>query len=87
VVKNILRNDEPPQDLALTEAQEISGEWLVEYSDDDGGDYLTIFEGEEAEARARDYRDALKEGRLGTRIADAKVGRSEQRGRVIRFPR
>jgi hypothetical protein len=87
VMKNILRNDEPPQDLALTEGQEISGEWLVEYSDDDGGDYLTIFEGEEAEARARDYRDALKEGRLGTRIADAKVGRSEQRGRVIRFPR
>jgi hypothetical protein len=50
-------------------------------------DYVTIFTGEEAEARARDYRDALKGGRLRTRIADAKVARSEQGGRVIRFPR
>ena len=84
-MKNILQNDEAPQDLALSEDGEIPGEWLVEYFDDDGAD--TIFTGQEAEARARDYRDALKEGRLGTRIADAKVARSEQGGRVIRFPR
>jgi hypothetical protein len=83
---NILRNDEAPRDLALFEDREIPGEWLVEYFDDDG-DYVTIFTGQEAEARARDYRDALKEGRIGTRIADAKVARSEQGGRVIRFPR
>ena len=37
-------------------------------------DHLTIFAGQEAEARARDYRDALKEGRPGTRIVDAKGG-------------
>jgi hypothetical protein len=43
--------------------------------------------GQEAEARARDYRDALKEGRLGTRIADARVARSEQGARVLRFHR
>ena len=48
---------------------------------------LEAMVGEEAEARARDYRDALKGGRLRTRIADAKVARSEQGGRVIRFPR
>jgi hypothetical protein len=72
VMKNILRNDEAPQDLALAEDLVIPGEWLVEYFDDDGADYVTIFTGQEAEARARDYRDALKEGRLGTRIADAR---------------
>ena len=87
LMKNILQNDEAPQDLALAEDLVIPGEWLVEYFDDDGADYVTIFTGQEAEARARDYRDALKEGRLGTRIADAKVARSEQWGRVIRFPR
>ena len=64
-MKNILRNDEAPQDLALAEDLVIPGEWLVEYFDDDGADYVTIFTGQEAEARARDYRDALKEGRLG----------------------
>ena len=58
-MKNILRNDEPPQDLALTEDQEISGEWLVEYSEDDGANYLTIFAGQEAEVRARDWERAL----------------------------
>ncbi len=83
-MKSILRNDEAPQDLALAEVLVIPGEWLVEYFDDDGADYVTIFTGQEAEARAC---DALKEGRLGTRIADAKVARSEQWGRVIRFPR
>jgi hypothetical protein len=87
VMKNILQNDEAPRDLALSEDREIPGEWLVEYFDDDGADYVTIFTGEEAEARARDYRDALKGGQLRTRIADAKVARSEQGGRVIRFPR
>ena len=70
-MKNILRNDEPPQHLALTEDLEMPGEWLVEYSDDDGADNLTIFAGQEAEARLRDYRDALKEGRLGTRTRTA----------------
>ena len=50
-------------------------------------DHLTIFAGQEAESRARDYRDALKEGRLGTRIVDAKVARSELGDKVIRFPR
>jgi len=87
VMKTTLRDNEPPRDLALIEDQYLSGEWVVEYFDDDGADYVAIFTGQEAEGRARDYRDAIKEGRLGTRIADAKVARSEQASRVVRFPR
>jgi len=86
-MKRILRDNEPPRDLALIEDHCLPGEWIVEYFDDDGADYVATFTGEEAEARARDYRDAIKEGRLGTRIADAKIARSEQASRVIRFPR
>jgi len=86
-MKTTLRDNEPPRDLALIEDQYLSGEWVVEYFDDDGADYVAIFTGQEAEGRARDYRDAIKEGRLGTRIADAKVARSEQASRVVRFPR
>jgi hypothetical protein len=87
VMKTTLRDNEPPRDLALIEDQYLSGEWVVEYFDDDGADYVAIFTGQEAEGRARDYRDAIKEGRLGTRIADAKAARSEQASRVVRFPR
>jgi hypothetical protein len=38
--------------------------WLVEWGDNDGGCYVTVFEGRMAEQRARDYFDALKSGRL-----------------------
>ena len=36
----------------------------VEYFDDDGGCYVTIFAGPESEKRARDYFASLKSGRL-----------------------
>jgi hypothetical protein len=39
-------------------------EWRVEYSDDDGGCYVTIFAGPLREERARNYADALKAGKL-----------------------
>ena len=39
-------------------------EWRVEYSDDNGACYVTIFAGPEAERRARDYCAALKSGTL-----------------------
>ena len=39
-----------------------SGEWRVEYFDDDGGSYVAIFAGPAAEQRARDYRDARSAG-------------------------
>ena len=85
--KTILPSDEPARDLTLIEDEVMRGEWRVEYFDDDGDDYVTIFVGQEAESRARDYRDAIKQGRLGTRIADAKAASSQKGSRVLRFPR
>jgi len=46
-------------------------EWRVEYFDDDGGCYVTIFAGPAAEARAKAYWTALQLGELGI-IAGAK---------------
>ena len=50
------------------------GEWRVEWFDSDGAGYITIFAGQEAEARAKDYHNAIKDGRLDSRIADAQRG-------------
>jgi hypothetical protein len=41
-----------------------TGEWRVEYFDDDGGCYITIFAGPAAERRACDYFNSLKSGLL-----------------------
>jgi hypothetical protein len=41
-----------------------NGDWRVEWFDDDGGCYVTIFAGEAAERRARAYFAALKSGAL-----------------------
>jgi|SoimicmetaTmtLMB_FD_contig_51_666083_length_743_multi_1_in_0_out_0_2 hypothetical protein len=41
-----------------------NGDWRVEWFDDDGGCYVTIFAGEAAEGRARAYFAALKSGAL-----------------------
>jgi hypothetical protein len=41
-----------------------AAEWRVEYFDDDGGCYVTVFAGPKAERRTRDYFDALKFGWL-----------------------
>ena len=49
-----------------------NGEWRVEYQDDDGGCYWTIFAGAEAERRARGYFEAIKSGQL--RIVRAERG-------------
>ena len=43
---------------------ERKGDWRVEYFDDDGGGYVTIFAGPQAEARARAYHAALVTGAL-----------------------
>jgi hypothetical protein len=40
------------------------GDWRVEYFDDDGGCYVTIFSGPSAKERARDYADAVTSGAL-----------------------
>jgi hypothetical protein len=39
-------------------------EWRVEYQDDDGACYVTIFAGPDAEQRARDYQAALYAGAI-----------------------
>lgn len=40
-------------------------EWRVEYFDDDGGCYVTIFAGPLADKRAREYAEALETHKLG----------------------
>ena len=42
------------------------GVWRVEYQDDDGGCYVTIFWGAAAKQRALDYFEALQLGHLRT---------------------
>jgi hypothetical protein len=51
-------------DVILHEDFDGNGEWRVEYQDDDGRCYVTIFSGPKAEQRARDYFHALKAGTL-----------------------
>jgi hypothetical protein len=52
--------------VAVFEDRHGSREWRVEYFDDDGGCYVTVFGGPEAERRAREYFSALKGGQLRT---------------------
>jgi hypothetical protein len=58
--------------VAVFEGRYSSGEWRVEYFDDDGGCYVTVFAGPEAEQRARAYFVGLKIGQLRT-IREATV--------------
>ena len=48
-------------EVSVNEDRHGSGEWRVEYFDDDGGCYVTIFTGPASEKRARDY---FQSGRL-----------------------
>ena len=50
----------------LFEDREHPGDWRVEYFDDDGGCYVTIFRGPMAPQRARAYRGALTNRILAT---------------------
>ena len=52
------------QQVTVIEDSDATGDWRVEYFDDDGGCYVTMFAGPKAEKRARDYFEALKFGRL-----------------------
>jgi hypothetical protein len=51
-------------EVSLNEDRDVKGDWRVEYFDDDGGCYVTIFAGPAAERRARDYFASLKSGHL-----------------------
>ena len=59
-------NDE----IQVFENRTVPGQWRVEYFDDDGGCYVTIFAGPAAEQRARDYGDALTTSRLSRHEAE-----------------
>jgi hypothetical protein len=70
-----LNNGERYEDPSVSSSQrevivhedcEGNGDWIVDYFDDDGGCYVTIFCGPENEKRARDYFHALKSRRLKT---------------------
>jgi hypothetical protein len=64
-----------PRDLVVVPDVDNPGYlWRVEWFDSDGAGYITIFAGQEAESRARDYHDAIRDGRLDSRIADAQRG-------------
>jgi hypothetical protein len=54
------------RNVTVFEDRDGSGEWRVEYFDDDGGCYVTVFAGPVAEGRAREYFAALKAGQLRT---------------------
>jgi hypothetical protein len=75
--------DERPRDLMVFEDLEEPRAWRVEWFDGDGAGYIAKFAGQSAEERARDYHDAIANGRLGTRIAEA----HRDAGQVLRFPR
>jgi hypothetical protein len=52
--------------VTVIEDSDATGDWRVEYFDDDGACYITSFAGPQAEKRACDYFQALKFGRLQT---------------------
>jgi hypothetical protein len=55
----------PKRGISVFEDRKEEGVWRVEYFDEDGGCYVTIFAGPGAERRARDYGEALKALRPG----------------------
>jgi hypothetical protein len=61
---DVMVNNPCHQQVTVIEDSDSTGEWRVEYFDDDGACYVTVFAGPKAEKRARDYFDALKFGRL-----------------------
>jgi hypothetical protein len=70
-----MTQDKRPRGLVVAQDLDNPGYlWRVEWFDSDGAGYITIFAGQEAEARARDYHDAIRDGRLDSRSADAQRG-------------
>ena len=59
------KSDDPfVREVSVHPDCEGGSHWFVDWFDSDGGCYVTTFDGPMAEQRARDYFDALKEGRL-----------------------
>lgn len=59
------------EDLVLQQDIDDRDVWHVGYLDNDGDIYTVTFVGPVAELRARDYYDALRQGRISDRIKDA----------------
>jgi hypothetical protein len=56
--------------MGLTVYPAEGGSYVVEYTDTEGGAYVTVFAGPKAENRAREYFDALRLGQLKIIQAD-----------------
>jgi hypothetical protein len=69
-------------DLSISRDPVIASRWRVEWLDNEGAVYITIFAGPSAEERARDFREAVADGRLSARIAEKHRG---SRGRILKF--
>jgi hypothetical protein len=64
--------DQRPRNLVVARDLDNPGYlWRVEWFDSDGAGYITIFAGQEAEARAKDYHNAIKDGRLDYRFRES----------------
>jgi hypothetical protein len=62
--------DQRPRNLVVAPDLDNPGYlWRVEWFDSDGAGYITIFAGQEAEARAKDYHNAIKDGRLSAGVS------------------
>ena len=63
-----MTQDKRPRGLVVAQDLDNPGcLWRVDWFDSDGAGYITIFAGQEAESRARDYHDAIRDGRLDSR--------------------
>jgi hypothetical protein len=60
--------------LILAEDVEHPGLWRIEWFDSAGAAYITVFAGPAAAERARDYHDAIKDGRLLSHVAEGHPG-------------
>jgi hypothetical protein len=58
-----------PRGLILAEDVEHPGLWRIEWFDSAGAVYITVFAVPSAGERARDYHDAIRDGRLRTHLA------------------
>jgi hypothetical protein len=65
----VFLNDQLPRNLMLAKDAEHPDLWRIEWFDSHGRAYITVFAGPSASERERDYRDAIKDGRLTSHVA------------------
>lgn len=68
-----------PRNLMLAEDMEHPDLWRVEWFDNGGRAYITVFAGPSAGERARDYHDAIKDRRLLSHVANGHPGGPQRR--------